>query len=101
MWKRGALGLGWLWFVAAGCGGSTIDRWEGEGCQPACVRHYDQGQPRAQCATPDGDTEACRRSDEGLPSCAQGRLSCETEDGLPRCEGASNPDLERPACTSG
>ena len=87
--------LGWL---GGGCGGSTVDRWDGEGCQPACVRHYDQGQPRAQCATADEDTEACRERGEGLPSCAQGRLSCDTEDGLPRCEGAPEA-FQKPTCT--
>ena len=77
-------------FALAGCGdegieGAVVDRWEGEGCQPACIYHASEGQPRMRCLPPSGGPEAC--IEEGTPNvaCTTGLPTCNTEDGLPRC----------------
>lgn len=87
-----------LLFVACA---SDVNRYEGEGCQPSCRVLETEGDAEddrfiAECLTPDFDVAECAQTP--TPACASGVLTCDTADGLPRCEGAPEA-MARPVCT--
>lgn len=80
---------------------SDVNRYEGEGCQPSCrvletEGGADDNRSIAECLTADFGAEECVQSP--TPSCASGVLTCDTADGLPRCEGAPEGQT-RPVCS--
>ena len=87
-----------LLFVACS---SDVNRFEGEGCQPSCRVFETEGdgdddQFLAECLTPDFDAAECVQ--QSTPVCGNGVLTCDTDDGLPRCEGAPE-GMTRPVCS--
>ena len=87
---------------ALGCG-DGVDRWDGEGCQPACDRIPTEmdvpADVRAVCLDEDKQPDSCAAAGTMTVTCEGmgGVLTCDTEDGLPRCVGAT---VERPFCTN-
>lgn len=94
----GAVLIGAMAVLGGGCGGNGgFDRWNGEGCQPACVRQTADGTPALSCVTPGNNVEKCQEMDLANVSCeGEGVPTCDTEDGKPRCPDSVN---ERPICT--
>ena len=92
---------GVLALLVSACG-DGVDRWDGPGCQPACVRipvtGDDTASERAVCIERDNGQSACL--EEGLTNVVcenTGDLpTCDTDDGLPRCLGGA---IERPVCS--
>ncbi|MFK7998515.1 MAG: hypothetical protein AB8H86_02920 [Polyangiales bacterium] len=87
-----------LLFVACA---SDVNRYEGEGCQPSCRVIETEGDAEddrfaAECLTPDFDSVECVVAP--TPACSSGVLTCDTADGLPRCEGAPEA-MARPVCS--
>lgn len=83
--------------MALGCGGDGVDRWSGDGCQPACLRQESDGIPVLACVTKGHDIDKCREMEMGNVACAgEAMPTCDTEDGRPRCPGDVE---ERPICT--
>ncbi len=82
--------------------GDGVDRWSGEGCQPACVRipitGDDSTRERAMCVNRDNEPGQCL--EEGITNVvcenAGDVVTCDTDDGLPRCLGGP---IERPVCS--
>lgn len=94
----GAIVMGVMALLVGGCGGDGgFDRWDGDGCQPACVHQTADGTPALSCVTPGNDIEKCQDMDMGNVACeGDGVPTCDTEDGLPRCLDSMT---ERPVCT--
>ncbi len=83
-----------------GCS-ERVDRWPGDGCQPACVIIDTEGTNeqdlRAVCLTPGEEVGACAEMGLNTVVCEnEGDIpTCDTEDGKPRCLGGP---VERPIC---
>ena len=79
---------------------SDIERYDGEGCQPACrtLDTEDTSQTTAICLTEDLEPDTCAALGVITPACAGGVLTCDTATGLPVCEGATEANLI-PTCS--
>jgi hypothetical protein len=77
-----------------GCG-DGVDRWPGEGCQPACVVNAGSKERTAACVDPGGSNFACLEMDQGNVSCEEGELIGCDEENRPRCTSEA---FEKPIC---
>ncbi|MEM9864661.1 MAG: hypothetical protein AAF938_23875 [Myxococcota bacterium] len=75
--------------AALGCG-NDVNRIDGEGCQPACTVQMIEGDDvvTSVCLDEDERSTPCSETGQITPVCAGGRVTCDTESGLPECEGA-------------
>lgn len=81
--------------------GDEVSRWDGPGCQPACVRQNTEGDTEqrlvAVCLNENLQPDTCNTEGTVTVTCpgAGATVTCEGAGSLPTCDGP----IERPLCT--